>query len=61
MKSEQTENPNFKVDFLFEKDGCKVYRFLDGNYHYFTNCTETSSTVSCGKNCHREENIKGGN
>jgi len=27
------------VDYLFEHDGCKVYRFYDrGNYVYFTNC-----------------------
>lgn len=27
------------VTFLFEHDGCQVYRFYDmGNYIYFTNC-----------------------
>jgi hypothetical protein len=32
-------NRNYVVDFLFEHDGCKVYRFYDrGNYVYFTNC-----------------------
>jgi hypothetical protein len=32
-------NPSYEVDFLFEHDGCKVYRFYDrGNYVYFTNC-----------------------
>jgi hypothetical protein len=32
-------NKTYQVDFLFEHDGCKVYRFLDnGNYVYFTNC-----------------------
>lgn len=30
---------NFKVDTLFTKDGCTVYRFYDyGNARYFTNC-----------------------
>lgn len=52
-----TNNPEYKVDFLFEKDGCKVYRFGDaGRTHYFTNCEgnlETSWTESCGKNCNR--------
>ena len=32
-------NITYKVDYLFEHDGCKVYRFYDrGNYVYFTNC-----------------------
>lgn len=32
-------NQTYKVDYLFEHEGCKVYRFRDdGNYVYFTNC-----------------------
>lgn len=32
-------NQTYQVDYLFEHDGCKVYRFYDrGNYVYFTNC-----------------------
>lgn len=32
-------NQDYKVDYLFEHDGCKVYRFWDRNYFvYFTNC-----------------------
>jgi hypothetical protein len=32
-------NQTYKVDYLFENDGCKVYRFYDrANYVYFTNC-----------------------
>ena len=31
-------NRTFEVDYLFEHDGVKVYRFYDhGNYVYFTN------------------------
>ncbi len=53
-----TNNVEIPVDFLFEHEGCKVYRFLDaGYYRYFTNCTQTMSTQSCGKNCTREESI----
>jgi hypothetical protein len=38
-----TDRPNnnrqYEVEYLFEHDGCKVYRFYDrGNYVYFTNC-----------------------
>lgn len=33
---EKTNNGDFKVEFLFEKDGCKMYRFYDvWQYHYF--------------------------
>ena len=32
-------NGTYNVEYLFEHDGCKVYRFADrGNYIYFTNC-----------------------
>jgi hypothetical protein len=32
-------NKTYRVDFLFEHDGCKVYRFIDaGERVYFTNC-----------------------
>ncbi len=36
---ESENNRTYEVDYLFEHDGCKVYRFYDrGNYVYFTNC-----------------------
>lgn len=32
-------NETYEVEYLFEHEGCKVYRFRDdGNYVYFTNC-----------------------
>jgi hypothetical protein len=32
-------NKEYVVEYLFEHDGCKVYRFYDrGDYIYFTNC-----------------------
>lgn len=34
----ETNNKNFNVELLFEVDGCKVYRFWDGGYKYFTTC-----------------------
>lgn len=49
----------FGVELLFVKDNCRVYRFGDGGYaRYFTDCTETISQHSCGKNCILHENIK---
>jgi phosphoglycerate-specific signal transduction histidine kinase len=39
-------NPTYNVDYLFEHDGCKVYRFYDrGNYVYFTNCRGDVTSV----------------
>lgn len=36
---ESENNKTYDVDYLFEHDGCKVYRFYDrGNCVYFTNC-----------------------
>jgi hypothetical protein len=49
-----TEGNNVQVEFLFEKDGVKVYRFHDGRYHYFTTRGETMT--SCKSNY--EENIQ---
>lgn len=35
----KSSNSNFKVELLFETDGCKVYRFYDAGYpRYFSNC-----------------------
>jgi hypothetical protein len=40
-------NETYQVDYLFEHDGCKVYRFKDrGNYIYFTNCTGDVTSLS---------------
>lgn len=53
-----TTKPNdIKVEFLFEQDSVKVYRFYDGRYHYFTTRGETMSTKTAGKT-HYEENIR---
>jgi hypothetical protein len=34
-----SNNKDYKVEYLFEHEGCKVYRFQDlGRWVYFTNC-----------------------
>ncbi len=39
-------NKTYEVQYLFEHDGCKVYRFFDyGNYVYFTNCNGSVTSV----------------
>jgi hypothetical protein len=54
----QNAADEFDVERLFEKDGCAVYRFHDGNHHYFVNCKgSTMSMIPCGKGCIREEKI----
>jgi len=58
ISSIQTNNKEFVVEFLFEQDGIKVYRFVDnGRTHYFTKnvCT---TIQDCGKNCTYEERIE---
>jgi Domain of unknown function (DUF4884) len=41
IKSEPPRNnKTYTIEYLFEHDGCRVYRFQDGfNWVYFTNCT----------------------
>ncbi|NDV69143.1 DUF4884 domain-containing protein [Dysgonomonas sp. 25] len=41
------DNPSYRVEYLFEHDGCKVYRFYDrGNYVYFTNCKGNITAIA---------------
>ena len=57
-QSTKIEGNGIKVEFMFEHDSIKVYRFHDGgHYHYFTNRGETMGGQSHGK-YNREENIK---
>jgi hypothetical protein len=38
-RSSAVNNESYNVEYLFEHDGCKVYRFRDrGEYIYFTSC-----------------------
>jgi len=52
------------MQVIQEVDGCKVYRFYDGDYHYMTRCGEEVTTQknwneNCGKACtrHKTEDI----
>ncbi len=57
-QSVSREGIEFEVEFLFEKDGVKMYRFYDnGRYHYYTDRGETMSSQTSGKSSY-EENIK---
>lgn len=51
-----TDNPDITVETLFTHEGCTIYRFRDGNKHYYAKCSGSTDTVgshteSCGKNC----------
>jgi len=40
-------NKTYNVSYLFEHDGCKVYRFYDqGHWVYFTNCKGDVTSIS---------------
>jgi hypothetical protein len=53
------KDDGFEVEYLFDKDGVKVYRFYDnGHYHYFTTKGETISVQTQTKNQTYNENIK---
>ena len=57
IESSKTNNDEYQVTYLFEKDGVRVYRFSDGlNSHYFTTTGETITTQQSGKTYY-EENI----
>jgi hypothetical protein len=57
-QSSESLGNGFSVEFLFEKDGIKVYRFSDGGRsHYFTSKGETISIQSNGKTT-TDENIE---
>ena len=39
-KMKVSSTGKYDIQYLFEYDGCKVYRFTDNsNYIYFTNCS----------------------
>ncbi len=56
---ETSHKGDFKVELLFEHDGCKVYRFFDARYVYYTDCSCGSSTVTTyQKNKNEIENVE---
>lgn len=46
VHSKAVNNPDYTVSYLFEHDGCRVYRFYDtysGSYVYFTTQGDATS------------------
>ena len=52
---ESTQIGDFNVEFLFEHDGIRMYRFGDGNKIYFTSNGEVQWHESSGKTSQKRE------
>lgn len=45
-KKTSENNSTYNVSYLFEHEGCKVYRFYDnGNYVYFINSAGSTTSI----------------
>lgn len=59
VETRSTNNPEIKIEKLFEHDGCTIYRFYDGSPVYFARCGGSRSlswnqSYQCGKSlCYR--------
>jgi hypothetical protein len=52
-------NDTYTVEYLFEHDGCKVYRFMDrGDYIYFTNCNGQAIATTDSTRTYNRTSIK---
>lgn len=50
------KDDKFQIEYLFEKDGIKMYRFYDGGlYHYFTTNGQTMTEQTSGKTTYEEQ------
>jgi hypothetical protein len=62
LEERPTNNPEITVQVIATHDGCTIYRFRDGHWHWFVRCRGEPSTVAmtqtpCGKGCLRDETI----
>ena len=60
LEEHPTNNPDIVVERIADHDGCTIYRFRDGQYHWYVRChgdraTATLTPRSCGKGCKRDE------
>jgi hypothetical protein len=50
-----TNNAEVPVEKLFTHEGCTVFRFKDGGFHYYVRCegngTSAATLGGCGKGC----------
>lgn len=59
IKTETTEVNGIKLELLFEKEGCKVYRFYDGMYYvYWSDCSgRTEYSHKSGKIIYKQQTL----
>ncbi len=58
IKTETTDVNGIKLELLFEKDGCKVYRFYDGRYIYWSDCSgRTEYNYRSGKTDYKQQTL----
>ena len=59
VSNSSTSNSDVPVSLLFEHDGCRVYRFVDGGHAlYYVRCANSAGTIelrNCGKNCLKQD------
>jgi hypothetical protein len=65
LEERPTNNPEITVQIVATHDGCTIYRFRDGTWHWFVRCSNEPGTValspkSCGKACVQDEAIATG-
>ena len=53
-QSTTTAGDDIKIEFLFEHDGIRMYRFSDGHFHYFTSQGTTITSQPNGKSTYDE-------
>jgi hypothetical protein len=47
QRAQSDNNQSYVVEYLFEHDGCKMYRFFDrGYYVYFSNCSSEITNIT---------------
>jgi hypothetical protein len=59
VQTTRTNNTGYNVTLLFEHEGVKVYRFLDGSYYrYYTDARGSAHwDEACGKGCSNLQEI----
>jgi hypothetical protein len=65
LEDQPTNNPDVVVERIADHDGCTIYRFRDGQYHWYVRCNDrdreravvTLTPQRCGKGCTRDEAV----
>lgn len=55
--SESDNNPSYVVSYLFEHDGCRVYRFYDRRSHSYVYFTTQGDVTSIPNDSTRQQTV----